>query len=75
VADAPTLETRMDDLRAVMDAAGSKRAALIGVSEGVPMCVLFAATYPSRVQALVCTGGIARSTYAEDYPWGHRRKR
>jgi pimeloyl-ACP methyl ester carboxylesterase len=70
VADAPTLETRMDDLRAVMDAAGSERAALIGLSEGVPMCVLFAATYPERVRALVCTGGMARSTYADDYPWG-----
>src|SRR5439155_26911422 len=56
--------------RAVMDAAGSERAALVGISEGVPMSILFAATYPERVQALVCTGGMARSTYAEDYPWG-----
>ena len=70
VADAPTLETRMQDLRAVMDAAGSERAALVGLSEGVPMCILFAATYPQRVTALVCSGGMARSTYAEDYPWG-----
>ncbi len=70
VADAPTLEQRMDDVRAVMDAAGSERAALVGVSEGVPMSILFAATYPQRVRALVCTGGMARSTYAEDYPWG-----
>lgn len=70
VADAPPLETRMDDLRAVMDAAGSERAALSGLSEGVPMCLLFAATYPERVRALVCTGGMARCTYAEDYPWG-----
>jgi class 3 adenylate cyclase len=70
VPDAPTLETRMDDLRAVMDTAGSERAALVGLSEGVPMCILFAATYPARVRALVCTGGMARSTYAEDYPWG-----
>ena len=69
-ADAPTLEQRMDDVRAVMDAAGSERAALVGVSEGVPMSILFAATYPQRVLALVCTGGMARSTYAEDYPWG-----
>lgn len=59
----------MDDLRAVMDAAGSQRAALMGISEGVPMCLLFAATYPERVQALICYGGAARSTYAEDYPW------
>jgi class 3 adenylate cyclase len=70
VADAPTLEQRMEDLRAVMDAAGSERAALVGVSEGVPMSILFAATYPQRVLALVCSGGMARSTYAEDYPWG-----
>jgi class 3 adenylate cyclase len=70
VVDAPTLEQRMDDVRAVMDAAGCERAALVGFSEGVPMSILFAATYPARVQALVCTGGMARSTYAEDYPWG-----
>jgi class 3 adenylate cyclase len=70
VADAPTLETRMDDLRAVMDAAGSERAALVGLSEGVPMSILFAATYPQRVQALVCSGGMARTTDAGDYPWG-----
>jgi class 3 adenylate cyclase len=70
VTDAPTLEQRMDDVRAVMDAAGSQRAALVGMSEGVPMSILFAATYPQRVQALVCLGGMARSTYAEDYPFG-----
>lgn len=67
---APTLEQRMDDVRAVMDAAGSGRAALIGLSEGVPMSILFAATYPQRVQGLVCSGGMARTTYAGDYPWG-----
>ena len=70
VADAPTLEQRMEDVRAVMDAAGSERAALLGISEGVPMSILFAATYPERVVALVSSGGMARSTYAEDYPWG-----
>jgi class 3 adenylate cyclase len=69
VSDAPTLEVRMDDVRAVMDAAGSERAALLGISEGVPMSILFAATYPDRVEALVCSGGMARSTWAEDYPW------
>ena len=69
VAEAPTFEQRMDDVRAVMDAAGSERAALIGISEGVPMSILFAATYPQRVHALVCSGGMARSTYADDYPW------
>src|SRR6476659_2713645 len=70
VRNAPTLEERMDDVRAVMDAAGCERAALVGISEGVPMSILFAATYPQRVQALVLTGGMARTTYAEDYPWG-----
>lgn len=69
VAGAPTLEQRMDDVRAVMDAAGSQRAALVGLSEGVPMSILFAATYPERVQALVCCGGMARSTEDVDYPW------
>ncbi len=69
VPDAPTLEERMDDVRAVMDAAGSERAVLMGVSEGVPMSILFAATYPQRVEALVCYGGMARSTEAEDYPF------
>jgi pimeloyl-ACP methyl ester carboxylesterase len=70
VPEAPTLEQRMDDVRAVMDAAGSDRAALLGISEGVSMCILFAATYPQRVRALVLSGGMARSTYADDYPWG-----
>jgi pimeloyl-ACP methyl ester carboxylesterase len=69
VAEAPTLEQRMDDVRAVMDAAGSERAALFGISEGASMSLLFAATYPDRVQALVCSGGMARSTQADDYPW------
>ena len=73
VAEAPTLEERMDDVRAVMDAAGSERAALIGISEGVPMSILFAATYPDRVQALVCCGGMARSTVDDDYPWAATR--
>ncbi|TML75806.1 MAG: adenylate/guanylate cyclase domain-containing protein [Actinobacteria bacterium] len=66
----PSLETRMDDLRGVMDAAGSKRAAIIGLEEGVPMSVLFAATYPERTAALVLWGGYARAMWAPDYPWG-----
>ena len=70
VATAPTLEERMDDVRAVMDAVGSERAALLGMSEGVPMSILFAATYPQRVQALVCWGGMARSTPAPGYDIG-----
>src|SRR3954471_20241290 len=69
VAEAPTLEQRVDDVRAVMDAAGSERAALFGVSEGGPMSVLFAATHPERVSALVLYGAMARTTEAPDYPW------
>jgi class 3 adenylate cyclase len=65
----PTLEERMDDVRAVMEAAGSERAVLMGVSEGGPMSILFAATYPDRTQALVLHGGMARTTEAPDYPW------
>lgn len=59
VAQVPTLEQRMDDVRAVLDAAGSERAAIIGVSEGGPMSVLFAATYPERTTALVLYGSFA----------------
>ena len=67
---APTLEERMDDIRAVMDAAGVERAAVFGGSEGAPTSSLFAATYPDRVSALVCWGAMARTTEAEDYPIG-----
>ena len=56
VPGAPTLETRMDDVRAVMDAVGSQRAALLGVSEGGSMSALFAATYPDRTWASSCAG-------------------
>jgi serine/threonine protein kinase/class 3 adenylate cyclase/alpha-beta hydrolase superfamily lysophospholipase len=66
----PTLEQRMDDVRAVMEAAGSTRAVLCGVSEGGPMCSLFAATYPQKTIALVMIGSYARRLWAEDYPWG-----
>lgn len=64
-----TLEERMDDLRAVMDAVGSREASLMGLSEGAPMSILFAATYPQRTRALVLYGGMPRSTWAPDYPW------
>jgi pimeloyl-ACP methyl ester carboxylesterase/DNA-binding CsgD family transcriptional regulator len=64
VSDMPNLETRMDDVRAVMDAAGSDRAALIGASEGGPMAILFAATYPRRTSALILYGA-----YAHFYSW------
>jgi pimeloyl-ACP methyl ester carboxylesterase len=66
----PTLEQRMDDVRAVMDAVGSERAALLGVSEGGPMCALFAATYPRRTSRLVLLGSSPRLVEADDYPWG-----
>ncbi|MGH9160344.1 MAG: alpha/beta fold hydrolase, partial [Vicinamibacteraceae bacterium] len=65
----PTLEQRMDDVRAVMDAVGSERAVLLGVSEGGPLCSLFAATYPNRTEALVMIGTYARRLRAPDYPW------
>jgi class 3 adenylate cyclase len=66
----PDFETRMDDIRAVMDAAGSESAALFGYSEGGPMCMLFAATFPHRVRALVLYGTYAKRSHPdEDYPW------
>jgi class 3 adenylate cyclase len=66
----PTLEERSDDIRAVMEAAGSQRAALFGVSEGASMSVVFAASHPERVSALVLYGGLARALWAPDYPFG-----
>jgi pimeloyl-ACP methyl ester carboxylesterase/DNA-binding winged helix-turn-helix (wHTH) protein len=65
----PTLEQRMEDVHAVMDAVGSDRAVLIGVSEGGPMCSLFAATYPERTSALVMIGTYAKRIRDDDYPW------
>ena len=69
----PTLEVRMDDVRAVMDAVGSTRAALVGISEGGPMCALFAATYPERTAALVMCGSYAKWIRDADYPWAPTR--
>ena len=66
----PSLEQRMDDVRAVMDAAGSERAALFGISEGGPMSLLFAATYPERTSALAVYGSYARRAWAPDHPFG-----
>ncbi|MBS1878868.1 MAG: alpha/beta fold hydrolase [Actinobacteria bacterium] len=66
----PTLEDSMDDLRAVMDAAGCERAAIFGISEGGPMSVLFAASHPERVRSLVLYGTYARMVEAPDYPVG-----
>lgn len=67
--EAATLEERMDDVRAVMDAVGSSRAALLGISEGGTMCILFAATYPDRTTALITIGSYARRLQAPDYPY------
>jgi pimeloyl-ACP methyl ester carboxylesterase/DNA-binding CsgD family transcriptional regulator len=69
VAAMPSLEQRMDDVRAVMDAAGSKHAALFGISEGAAMCALFAATYPARTDALVMYGAYAKRLWDAAYPW------
>jgi class 3 adenylate cyclase/pimeloyl-ACP methyl ester carboxylesterase len=69
VVGAAPLEERMDDVRAVMDAVGSERAAVFGISEGVPMSILFAVTYPERTWALVLYGGMARWVWAPDHPW------
>jgi pimeloyl-ACP methyl ester carboxylesterase len=65
----PTLEQRMDDVRAVLDAVGSENAALLGHSEGSSMSVLFAATYPERSRALVLVGAFAKRLRSDDYPW------
>lgn len=65
----PTLEQRMEDVHAVMDEVGSERAVLVGVSEGGPMCSLFAATYPERTAALVMIGTYAKRIRDDDYPW------
>src|SRR5262249_55275714 len=71
----PTLEQRMDDVRAVLEAAGSRRAGLLGVSEGGPMCSLVAATHPAQTEALVMIGTYARRLRAPDYPWAPTRER
>jgi pimeloyl-ACP methyl ester carboxylesterase len=69
VGDVPTLEQRIDDIRAVMDAARSERAAFLGISEGGPTSVLVAAAHPARVISLVLYGAMGRTTEAPDYPW------
>ena len=71
----PTIEERMDDVRAVMDAAGSERAALLGFSEGGSMSIVFAATYPQRTLALILYGAFARAAWAPDYTWGSSDER
>jgi class 3 adenylate cyclase len=65
----PTLEERMDDMRVVMDAAGSERAAAVGISEGASLSAVFAASHPDRVESLVLVGGFARMLEDEGYDW------
>lgn len=74
VVEPPTLEERMDDVRAVIDAVGWERAVIWGISEGGPMAMMFAATYPHRVSALVLNGTFARFSRADDYPFGYPQK-
>ncbi|MFL5971318.1 MAG: alpha/beta fold hydrolase [Gaiellaceae bacterium] len=69
-----TLDDRIDDIRAVMDAVGSERAVLFGFSEGASMALLFAATYPQRTRSLLAWGAMARWVQADDYPWGMTRE-
>jgi pimeloyl-ACP methyl ester carboxylesterase len=65
-----SFEELLDDIRAVLDAASSKKVALVGQAEGGPMCALFAATFPERTSALVLNASYARRMWAPDYPWG-----
>jgi DNA-binding SARP family transcriptional activator/pimeloyl-ACP methyl ester carboxylesterase len=70
----PTLEQRMQDVRAVLDAIGSERTVMFGSSEGGNMCMLFAASYPERTAALVLNGACAKGLWSEDYPWAKTRE-
>ena len=74
IVGAPTLEDRMEDLRAVMDAVGSSCAAIFGVADGGAMAALFAATYPDRVFALALLLAMPRIAWAPDFPWGVGRE-
>ena len=69
VRETPSLETRMDDVRAVLDAVGAHRAALFGTFEAAAMCMLFAASYPERTTGLVLYNPVAKGSWAPDYPW------
>ncbi len=71
----PTLEQRMDDVRAVMDAVACQRAAVFGASEGGNMSMLFAATYPERTIALCAFGCTAKRIWSPDYPWAPTREK
>src|SRR2546421_6161374 len=69
VAQVATLEERMDDVRAVMDAVGSEQAALLGYFDAAPMCALFAATYPERIRALIMSSAFPKVTYDPELSW------
>jgi pimeloyl-ACP methyl ester carboxylesterase len=69
VREVPTLETRMDDVRAVMDAAASRRAVVVATFEAASMAMVYAATYPERVAGLVVYNPVAKGTRSPDYPW------
>src|SRR3954467_7593731 len=71
---AATLEQRMEDLTGVLDAAGAEQVALLGVSEGAPMCALFAATYPERTLSLIMYGSYARGIGSDEFPWAPARE-
>jgi class 3 adenylate cyclase len=66
----PTLEQRIDDITAVLDATGSSSAVVFGLNHGAPLALLFAATRPERTRSLIVSGGFARFLEADDYPWG-----
>ena len=70
----PTLQERADDVRAVLDAIGSRRTVLFGSSEGGVLCMLFAATYPERTEALILHGAYAQGLWSPDYPWAKTRE-
>ncbi len=70
VAGVPTLEERMDDVRAVLDAVGTESAAFFGASEGGPVTAMFATTYPERVSSVVFYGAVAKWSASGDFPWG-----
>ena len=69
-----TLEERMDDVRAVMDAVGSERAVLLGVSEGAPLSMVFAATHPERTAGLIFVGGEVKEIREDDWPSGASKR-
>lgn len=74
VTETPTLEDRLDDTLAVMEAAGSRKAVLVGFYEGVPMSVLFGAIHPERTLGLVLIGGMLKGIRSREYPWAYSRK-